>query len=312
MAASDTTTSTGTDWGSVLANLLLGGAGLAQAFGGGSTGAVGQAREAAGMADPFSGQRGRYQTQLGTALGGGLPNPYQDQLTGLLTNPSSFQTDPGYQFALSQGQEGISRAANALYGTQRSGAIAPELAKYTEGYANQAYDTRINQLTGLTGMQNTYNQNQIGQLLTASGATTGSPAAAGQMLLGGYQGQQAGMGAGAQGLLGSGALGALGSGLGGLINGFGSLFGGSASGSNTGIPGASPGSGTNTLGDLLGGLSTPDLTTLWNQNFGGYGNDLQGVDPFGFGGLFGLDSGGGGNDWFNLFGSGDWGFGGGY
>lgn len=100
---------------------------------------------------------------------GNQDNPYAKQLQGLLTDPNSFKTDPGYQFALSQGQKGIERASNALYGTARTGSLAPELAKYTEGYANQAYSDRINQLSGLTNAQNQYNANSMNTLANLSG-----------------------------------------------------------------------------------------------------------------------------------------------
>lgn len=96
-------------------------------------------------------------------------NPYAAQLQGLLTDPNSFKTDPGYQFALSQGQKGIERASNALYGTARAGSLAPELAKYTEGYAAQSYNDRINQLAGLTNAQNQYNANSMNTLANLTG-----------------------------------------------------------------------------------------------------------------------------------------------
>jgi len=206
--------------------------------------------------NPYSAQ---YQTMLGNQSNpyasmiqqqwGKQDNPYAAQLQGLLTDPNSFKEDPGYQFALSQGQKGIERASNALYGTARTGSLAPELAKFTEGYAAQSYNDRINQLAGLTNAQNSYNANSmntlanlsgqqqttntnqlgqianligntnsynlgnlgaitsmfgaqgnqnsnlISQLLTAAGATTGSPTAAGAALQSGQQGQAASIGA---------------------------------------------------------------------------------------------------------------------
>lgn len=206
--------------------------------------------------NPYSAQ---YQTMLGNQSNpyasmiqqqwGKQDNPYAAQLQGLLTDPNSFKEDPGYQFALSQGQKGIERASNALYGTARTGSLAPELAKFTEGYAAQSYNDRINQLAGLTNAQNSYNANSmntlanlsgqqqttntnqlgqianligntnsynlgnlgaitsmfgaqgnqqsnlISQLLTAAGATTGSPTAAGAALQSGQQGQNASIGA---------------------------------------------------------------------------------------------------------------------
>ena len=129
---------------------------LIQGLSSGPYGAVTQAQQAAALADPFAAQRAGYQ----------------DQLRGLLSDPSSFKTDPGYQFALSQGQDAIKGNAGALYGgTAGLGGLNPELAKFTEGYAAQNYDNRIN------------------QLMQMSGANTGSPATAGQILAGGFQQQ---------------------------------------------------------------------------------------------------------------------------
>ena len=167
---------------------------------------VNRAKEAASLADPFASQRGQYQKQL----------------QGLLTDPNSFKTDPGYQFALGQGQEGISRASNALYGTQRTGHLAPELAKFNEGYASQAYGDRINQLMQL------------------SGANTGSPAAAGQLLAGGFANQDKSLAGGAAGI---GTLldmltQGMGGGSGGLLGVIKSILGGGGVGGGAG-PGGS-------------------------------------------------------------------------
>ncbi len=93
-----------------------------------------QASNAAAAADPFASQRG----------------PYQGMLSKLLTDPGSFTSDPGYQFAKEQGLEGVSRANNAL-GIGNSGKNVLDLDKYATGYAEQAYDTRINQLMQLSG-----------------------------------------------------------------------------------------------------------------------------------------------------------------
>jgi len=210
---------------------------------------INRAKEAASLADPFASQRGQYQQQL----------------QGLLTDPSSFKTDPGYQFALGQGQEGISRASNALYGTQRTGHLAPELAKFTEGYANQAYSDRINQLMQL------------------SGANTGSPAAAGQLLAGGFANQDKSLAGGAAGvgtlidLLMQGA----GAGSGGMLGYIKSLLsggGGGGGGLPTLIP---PGSTTDASGNVFdqsgnqigtmgqNGQMVPNYPTQGGINIGG-------------------------------------------
>ena len=197
----------------------------------------------ANQTDPYAAM---IMQQLGP---GGQSNPYETQLQGLLHDPNSFRQDPGYQFALGQGQQAVNRSSNALYGGARTGALSAELAKYTTGYANQAYGQRIDQLSNLTNAQNTFNTNrlnslgslsgqqqttntnqlnqlagliggqntlnsnnlnalgsmyntqgninnqQIGHLLTASGANQGNPGAAGQAIQSGQQGTAASIGA---------------------------------------------------------------------------------------------------------------------
>ena len=135
------------------------------------------------MADPFASQRPQYQQQL----------------QQLMTDPNSFKQDPGYQFALGQGQEAISGASNALYGGTRAGSLYPELAKYTEGYASQSYDNRIQQLMQMAGVQ------------------SGSPGTAGALNAGGYQNQSSDLGGGLSNL-GRALWPQAGNGLGALIN----------------------------------------------------------------------------------------------
>ena len=156
-----------TDWGAVIGELLTGGYDIYRGLAGGGRGDVGRAKESAAMADPFASQRPQYQQQL----------------LGLMTDPNSFKQDPGYQFALSQGQGAISGASNALYGGTRAGSLYPELAKYTEGYASQSYDNRIQQLMQMAGVQ------------------SGSPGTAGALNAGGYQNQDASLGGGTSNLL---------------------------------------------------------------------------------------------------------------
>jgi len=102
-------------------------------------GAVGAA-----MADPFAAQRPQYQQQL----------------LGLLSDPSSFKMDPGAVFARDEGLQGVARAGNSMFGTTRSGNTAVELERYATGFGEQAYNKRIDQLMAMAGVN------------------TGSPAAA--------------------------------------------------------------------------------------------------------------------------------------
>lgn len=205
-------------------------------------------REAAGLADPFASQRGGYQQQLST----------------LLKDPNSFKTDPGYKFALGQGQEAVGNASDALYGTRRNGALAPELAKYTEGYATQAYDTRIQQLMQLAG------------------ANSGSPGTAGALLQGGFDRNQTALGGGALGALAPIIQWALGK---GGIPGIGGI------GGPSGVPGVG-GNGGVSGGNDLGEGDFRDVNDPWvhgsndlgEGNFGDLNNPWADSPTFDFGG----------------------------
>jgi hypothetical protein len=98
-------------------------------------GDMNSANKAAGIADPLS----------------GLNSTTLPMLQKLLTDPSSIKGTPGYQFAVGQGQDAISRAANAQTGSgdpTRTGSLGPALAKFTEGYALQDYNSQIQNLLG--------------------------------------------------------------------------------------------------------------------------------------------------------------------
>jgi hypothetical protein len=160
---------------------------------------ISQAGAAAGAADPFNGERGQYQRTLATDMA--KPSNYwMSKLQDLMTNPGSFQTDPGYQFAKEQGLEGVARHGNAMFGTTRAGNTAIELDKFGTGFAEQAYDTRVQQLLANAGLESQNYNTRINQLLAASGATTGSPAEAGRIMAGGYANRDASLAGGARGI----------------------------------------------------------------------------------------------------------------
>lgn len=73
---------------------------------------------------------------------------YQNQLQGLLNNPSSIQNDPSYQFRLNQGNQAINRSA-AARGMLGSGNVLAELAKYGQGMASEEYGNQFNRLSDL-------------------------------------------------------------------------------------------------------------------------------------------------------------------
>ena len=60
---------------------------------------------------------------------------------------AAFQAGPGYQFALEQGLEGVTRAANAA-GMGASGNMLREAQTYGQGLANQEYNNWLENVTG--------------------------------------------------------------------------------------------------------------------------------------------------------------------
>ncbi len=223
-----------------------------------------QGQQAAAAADPFASQRGQYQTEL----------------SNLMKDPSSFKTDPGYQFALQQGQDALLAKAGAMYGGGRAGAILPELAKYTEGYASQAYDNRIN------------------QLMQMAGVNAGSPGTAGAIMAGAFNNRDASLASGAN-VVGS-LLDTLfgGGNRGGAISALRSLFSGGSDFDLSNLsnpdfwnslttPGGQFGVDPGVAQDLAGVISppgaTPSFDWITNSPF------APNVDtPFDIGGLFDL------------------------
>jgi hypothetical protein len=99
-------------------------------------------------------------------------------LNGLMKDPNSITSDPGYQFGLSQGVQGIDRSA-AGSGSLYSGATLKALDRYGQNYAgtklNDAYARygNVAQL-GLSAVNGTTNsgqnaQNQISNNLIGKG-----------------------------------------------------------------------------------------------------------------------------------------------
>lgn len=78
--------------------------------------------------------------------------PEQKRLQDLLTNPSSIQGDPSYQFRLDQGNQEINRSA-AAKGMLGSGNVLAELAKYGQGMASNEYGNQFNRLSSLIGQK---------------------------------------------------------------------------------------------------------------------------------------------------------------
>lgn len=96
------------------------------------------------MADPFAPERFNYQNQL----------------RKLMEKPGDFASSPTYKFAFDQGLDAVNRKA-AASGMLGSGNRLAELTRFGQGLASQQFFPQANLLAQL------------------SGATTGSPAAAG-------------------------------------------------------------------------------------------------------------------------------------
>ena len=89
-------------------------------------------------------------------------NPYAQagqqavgQYSNMLMNPqaqtAALTQTPGYQFALSQGQQGINNAA-AAGGTFMSGNTPEALAAFNQGLASTTFNQYMSQLAGLSNM----------------------------------------------------------------------------------------------------------------------------------------------------------------
>jgi hypothetical protein len=140
----------------------------------------GGASGAAAAADPFASQRGQYQQQL----------------SALISNPSSITSTPGYQFGLQQSQNAVEGSA-AANGMVNSGNVLNALSTNAQGYAS----TQLN--------------NQELLLSQLAGANIGSPGTAGQILQGQNQTNQQSMGT-----LSSAIGGAVSTGVNSISNGF--------------------------------------------------------------------------------------------
>jgi hypothetical protein len=110
---------------------------------------------------------------------------------GSLTNvydPSTFYQDPGYNFDVQQGQQGLNRAA-AAGGQLGSGASLKAAINYATGMASNEFNSAFNR--SATSKQMTYNElaglSGAGQTATNSvGSAAGALGTAGSSALAGY------------------------------------------------------------------------------------------------------------------------------
>jgi hypothetical protein len=86
-------------------------------------------------------------TTLGSVLG----------TNGAAPNPSVFESQPGYQFAVAQGTQAIQRQAAAM-GNAYTPNTAEAVGSYVTGTASQNYNQYVSQLMGAAGLGTTANQ----------------------------------------------------------------------------------------------------------------------------------------------------------
>lgn len=155
---------------------------------------------AAAAADPFAGQRPQYQTMLQQLMASGDPatsflNNTQNPSAMLQPGYNFQSSDPSYKWRLDQGMQATDNKL-AASGLNLSGNRMTALMDYAQGSASQEFRDEFNRQT--TAYQNTFNNletdysNQFSRLAQLSGANSGQPAAAGQILNQGVQAQQAG------------------------------------------------------------------------------------------------------------------------
>jgi len=179
----------GTAVGSMLGGPVGGaiGGALGGALGGsGSSGSGTGASTSAQAADPFASQRYQYQPQLSTLMRS--PIGQTGQTSGLtameqmLTPGNTFQpNDPSYQFRLQQGMDAVNRGA-AHSGLLNSGNRLAALETYGQGMASTEFANEFQRAQALdTSQQNDY-QNAYARLAQLSGANTGQPGQAGQLM----------------------------------------------------------------------------------------------------------------------------------
>lgn len=146
----------------------------------GNAGAPGWS-SAASLADPFAPQRAQYQPQLQSLMSGDPTNGYGSQMKTLMTDPTAFSTsDPSYAWRFGQGQQALEASA-AAKGMSGSGNVLAAVTQYGQGAASTEYQAQFDRLYKLMGLSGDQFQASYSRLAALSGATTGSPAAAGQI-----------------------------------------------------------------------------------------------------------------------------------
>ncbi len=84
-----------------------------------------------------------------------MANIYENRLRQLMDDPSSFQQDPGFQFALDTGLNAANRRLSAS-GMRGSGNALAELTRYGTGLAFQQRGEEMDRLGRLMGQERDY------------------------------------------------------------------------------------------------------------------------------------------------------------
>lgn len=262
--------------------------------------------------------------QQGQAGLGGLNlGGINSQISSLVANPGSIYNTPQYQAAFGQGQNAVN-ATLAAQGLNASGNQLAALQNYGQTFGQNAYNTQLSQLSGLSGQAAAQQQQGYGQQLGA--AELGL--SANQQVYGQLQGAaQTGMNINQQGF--NQLLAAQQSGQQAQQQGFNQLsqLSGLATGSPTAAAAAqaqvygnvnsaynSVGQGIGQVasgaGNLLNGLNTSSggFTGGYTGDFNsGLGTSTSGSGIAGSGALYGTSAGQSGAD-YTYGGSNSWGF----
>lgn len=103
---------------------------------------------------------------MGYKTGSADPGYYDNKLKGLLDNPSSFASTPGYQFTMDQAMKGVQRSNSAMRG---SGNVMAALLDRAAGVASTGFNDYAKTLGGLTGQEQQYDLGLAGAANTAQG-----------------------------------------------------------------------------------------------------------------------------------------------
>lgn len=218
-------------------------------------------------------------TKLNSALG----------INGQTMDPNFLASTPGYQFAVSQGENAVKSAA-AANGNAYTPNTLTNIGQTVTGLADQNYNNYVQNLLSTAGIGAQANQTVAGANLSTGSNISQLQQNSGIAQGAGVSGVSNGIssllgGSGVGGLLGSAA-----SGIGSLLSGAGSAVGNLFNGNSSGMAGnqaVDPITGQPTGGNTSGGFDTTDAASIENAGIGGgsnldYLSNTDNVDPFSY------------------------------